>query len=264
MTLDLADNSYSMWSALFDAEFRKFAITDHINVTVDAQAMWHNAEWLQVDQGIFALVLQLRVPATQQIMKMMYQHKLSVHALWSAIRGLFLDNADQRAIYALQEYHTLFQGDLKQLSDLFLDVGYPITEPAHKVINALGGLNSTSVRPSPPSLLSSHCPAFSTSATIFSKMNNGIYNTAKVEAAQELMATSPPPLHRYLCRCRGRTALLHYRRLLPPTPPRKAVTTATKGASSPTGTGSPNNSVPHPPSWVTQTTLGRALCRPGQ
>jgi hypothetical protein len=63
---------------------------------------------------------------------------------------LFLDNVDQRTVYALQEFHGLFQGDLsvhdyfsrlKQLADLLRDVGHPVSDPA-MVTNALRGLNS--------------------------------------------------------------------------------------------------------------------------
>jgi hypothetical protein len=63
---------------------------------------------------------------------------------------LFLDNADQRAVYTLQEFHDLFQGDLsvhdyfshlKQLADLLCDVGHLVSDPA-TVINVLRGLNT--------------------------------------------------------------------------------------------------------------------------
>jgi hypothetical protein len=56
----------------------------------------------------------------------------------------------QCAVYALKEFHNLFQGDktitayfgrLKQLADLLHDVGHPISEPS-MVVNALRGLNS--------------------------------------------------------------------------------------------------------------------------
>jgi hypothetical protein len=51
---------------------------------------------------------------------------------WHAIRGLFLDNSNQRTVSALQEFHNLFQGELsiydyfsrlKHLVDLLCDVG---------------------------------------------------------------------------------------------------------------------------------------------
>jgi hypothetical protein len=83
-------------------------------------------------------------------MAMIQVPKPTAYTLWMAIRGLFLDNAMQRAIYALQEFHNLFQGDmtitayfgrLKQLVDLLRDVGHPIFEPS-MVVNALRGLNS--------------------------------------------------------------------------------------------------------------------------
>jgi hypothetical protein len=74
----------------------------------------------------------------------------TAYLIWCAIRGLFLNNANQRAAYPLQEFHGLFQGDLsvhdyfsclKQLDDLLHDVGYPVSDPA-MVINTLCGLNS--------------------------------------------------------------------------------------------------------------------------
>jgi hypothetical protein len=83
-------------------------------------------------------------------MKMVFIRQSLTYALWRALQGLFLDNADQRAVYALQEFHRLFQGDmsitdyfgpLKQLTDLLHDVGHLVSEPA-LVINALRGLNS--------------------------------------------------------------------------------------------------------------------------
>jgi hypothetical protein len=74
----------------------------------------------------------------------------TAYVIWCAIHGLFLDNADQHAAYALQEFHSLFQGELsindyftrlKHLTNLLRDVGHPMSDPA-MVINTLRGLNS--------------------------------------------------------------------------------------------------------------------------
>jgi hypothetical protein len=63
---------------------------------------------------------------------------------------MFLDNVDQCTVYALQEFHSHFQGELsindyfshlKHLADLLRDVGHPVYDPA-MVINALRGPNS--------------------------------------------------------------------------------------------------------------------------
>jgi hypothetical protein len=51
-------------------------------------------------------------------MKMLFFRKPMAHALWTSLQGLFLDNADQRAVHALQEFHALFQADLS-ITDYF-------------------------------------------------------------------------------------------------------------------------------------------------
>lgn len=83
-------------------------------------------------------------------MKMIVIDRPTAHLIWSAIHGLFLGNADQRAIYALQEFHSMYQGDLsitsyfrrlKDLADLLRDVGYPVSDFS-MVVDALRGLSS--------------------------------------------------------------------------------------------------------------------------
>jgi hypothetical protein len=147
ITLDYDDSTFSAWSAFFDTTFRKFGLLDHVDDIVDAQAIWHNAEWLQVDQCIISWLYNSMTPG---LMQMVQVPQPTAYLIWREIHGLFLDNADQRTIYTLQEFHGLFQGDLcvhdyfshlKQLADLLRDVGHPVSVPA-MVINALCGLNS--------------------------------------------------------------------------------------------------------------------------
>jgi hypothetical protein len=107
--LDFVENNISMWSAFFDATLRKFGVINHVDGSIDAQAMWHDPEWLQVDQGIVSWLYNSVSP---QIMKMLFLRKPTAHVLWTSLQGLFLDNADQRAVHALQEFHALFQADL--------------------------------------------------------------------------------------------------------------------------------------------------------
>jgi hypothetical protein len=56
-------------------------------------SMWHDTEWNQIDQCIVSW---------PEIMKEAYLRKSSALTLWTAIRGLFLDNADQRVVYGDQ------------------------------------------------------------------------------------------------------------------------------------------------------------------
>jgi hypothetical protein len=109
IVLDFAKNNFSMWSAFFDTTLRKFGIVDHVDGSIDAQAMWHDTEWLQVDQGIVSWLYNSVSP---HIMKMVFLHKPTMHALWMSLQGLFLDNAYRRAVYAPQEFHDMFQSDI--------------------------------------------------------------------------------------------------------------------------------------------------------
>jgi hypothetical protein len=52
IVLNFTENNFSMWRALFNATFCKFGVVDHADGSIDAHAMWHDNEWLQLDQGI--------------------------------------------------------------------------------------------------------------------------------------------------------------------------------------------------------------------
>jgi hypothetical protein len=103
--LDFIENNFSMQSAFFDAMFLKFGIINHVDGSIDAQAMWHDNEWLQVNQVIVSWLYNYVSP---QIMKMVFLHKLMGHVIWMSLQGLFLVNADQRVVDGLQEFHGLF------------------------------------------------------------------------------------------------------------------------------------------------------------
>jgi hypothetical protein len=84
--LDFAENNFSMQSAFFDATFLKFGIVIHVDGSIDAQAMWHDNEWLQVDQVIVSWLYNYVSP---QIMKMVFLRKttMQTNALWMPCRS---------------------------------------------------------------------------------------------------------------------------------------------------------------------------------
>jgi hypothetical protein len=134
ITLDFTESNFSSWCVFFDAMFRKFGISDHVNGTVDAAMMFHDAKWMQIDSSIISWLYN---SISSELMAMIQVPEPTAYTLWMAIRGLFIDNAMQRAIYMLQEFHNLFQGDmtitayfchLNQLVYLLRDVGHPISE----------------------------------------------------------------------------------------------------------------------------------------
>ncbi|CAN6351305.1 unnamed protein product [Urochloa humidicola] len=145
--LDFDEANYAQWSAFLDNTLLKFGLIDHIDGTVDAQLRLHDAEWTQIDHCV---VSWLYSTVSKGIMDTVFQPRRTAFSLWTAIRNLFLDNAMHRAVDTLQEFHSLFQGDmpvndyctrLKKLSDILRDVGHPVSDAA-MVVNALRGLNS--------------------------------------------------------------------------------------------------------------------------
>jgi hypothetical protein len=82
-------------------------------------------------------------------MDTVFQPRRTAFSLWTATRNLFLDHAMHRAVYTLQDLHSLFQSDmfvndycgrLKKLSDEWCDVGHPVFDLA-LAVNTLRGLN---------------------------------------------------------------------------------------------------------------------------
>ncbi|RLN43044.1 hypothetical protein C2845_PM01G14150 [Panicum miliaceum] len=147
VTLDMDEANFRQWRTFFELTFQKFSLDSHIDGSLDAALMRHDAEWLQIDASI---VSWLYSTVDKSIMDVVYAPRNSAFDVWTAINGLFLDNSLQRAVYTQQEFHSLYQGDmsirgycgrLKKLSDTLRDVGAAVTDQA-LVINTLRGLNS--------------------------------------------------------------------------------------------------------------------------
>ncbi|XP_062224469.1 uncharacterized protein LOC133923008 [Phragmites australis] len=142
LTLDMVESNFSAWRTFFDLALNKFGLTSHINDTLDAQLMRQDPEQLQADSYI---VSWLYSTISREILTMVIQPNEMAYGAWTKITGLFLDNCMQHAVYAQQEFHSLYQGDLtinkyyswlKQLTDTLRDIGSPVTDQA-LVINTL-------------------------------------------------------------------------------------------------------------------------------
>jgi hypothetical protein len=147
VVLSADDDNFRQWRSYFDLTFKKFGLVNHIDGTVDAAAMLEDPEWLQIDACI---VSWLYTTVSKEIWNDVYKPRINAHAAWTAITGQFLDNSLQCAVYAQQEFHSLFQGDmtiseycgrLKHLADTLYDCGAAVSDPA-LVINTLRGLNN--------------------------------------------------------------------------------------------------------------------------
>ena len=148
VVLSADEGNFRQWRSCVELTLQKFGLVSHIDGTVDAAAMIHDAEWLQVDACI---VSWLYNTVSKEIWNDVNRPNANAYSVWHAITGQFLDNSLQRVVYAQQEFHSLYQGDmtvgeycgrLKRLADTLYDCGAAVSDTA-LVINTLRGLNNT-------------------------------------------------------------------------------------------------------------------------
>lgn len=141
------DGNFRQWRSFFELTIKKFSLVNHIDGTVDAAAMIDDAEWLQVDTCIVSWLYTI---VSKEIWNDVNRANANAYSVWTAITDQFLDNSLQCAVYAQQEFHSLFQGDisigvycgrLKRLADTLYDCSAAVSDPA-LVINTLRGLNN--------------------------------------------------------------------------------------------------------------------------
>ncbi|XP_062213834.1 uncharacterized protein LOC133914863 [Phragmites australis] len=193
IVLELDDANYNSWRTFFEMTLRKFGLLDHVDGTVDARLRLLDAEWTQID---YAIVSWLYTSVSKAVMDVMVHPSPTAFSLWTAIRGLFRDNSMQRAVYALQEFHSLYQGDmtiteyftkLKTLADTLNDVGHPISDQA-LVINALRGLSSKFSHAIGVLTSKLPPPTFLYTRSYLLQDETRQVHTAKMEAATALLA----------------------------------------------------------------------------
>jgi hypothetical protein len=103
------DVNFRQWRNFFELTFEKFGLLSHVDGTVAVAAMVDDTEWLQIDSCI---VSWLYATISKEIWSDVFKPKASAYTAWKVITGQFLDNSLQRAVYAQQEFHSLFQGDM--------------------------------------------------------------------------------------------------------------------------------------------------------
>jgi hypothetical protein len=145
--LDLKKPNYTTWNTLFMVHFHKFGLLDYIDGIVDACNRTNDIEWMRVDHTIDSWLYNT---VSKDIRDMILRPSDTAYDCWVTIYNLFLDNQLQRAVYAQQEFHDLFQDDrsvteychqLKILADTLRDVGSPISSQ-QLIINLLHGLQA--------------------------------------------------------------------------------------------------------------------------
>jgi len=193
VTLDMKSGNYSKWASFFTALCGKFSLRRHIDGTA---AQPDNPDW-DVTEGcvrswIFGTVddsvLDLAITDENQ----------TARQLWVAIEALFRTNTASRAVFLLEEFHTLKQGDstideycqrLKSKAAALRQVGNPITD-SQLVLSLLRGLNPRFDSTADDIANATVLPPFTRAHELLSLKELRLANDAKNTVATALVAST--------------------------------------------------------------------------
>ena len=103
------DGNFRQWWSFFDLTFKKFDLVSHVDGSVAIAAMLNDPEWLHRLTPAYSWLYST---VSKEIWSDVYKPSALAYTAWTAITRQFLDHSLQRTVYAQQEFHSLFQGDM--------------------------------------------------------------------------------------------------------------------------------------------------------
>jgi hypothetical protein len=143
VVLEPESSSYARWRDLLLLTLRRYALDDH--VLCDPTGMAPTAAWVRLD----SIVLTWIVGTISVDLHSLLRNLPHARAVWLAIEGQFLGNAEARALRLDAAFRTFVQGDLsvseycrkmRTMADSLGDLGCPV-EDRMLVLNVLRGLS---------------------------------------------------------------------------------------------------------------------------
>jgi uncharacterized membrane protein YgcG len=143
VVLEPESPSYARWRDLLLLTLRRYALDDH--VLSDPTGVAPTAAWVRLD----SIVLTWIVGTISVDLHSLLRNLPHARAVWLAIEGQFLGNAEARALRLDATFRTFVQGDLsvsaycckmKTMADSLGDLGCPV-EDRVLVLNILRGLS---------------------------------------------------------------------------------------------------------------------------
>ncbi|XP_066361176.1 uncharacterized protein [Miscanthus floridulus] len=144
ITLELNSN-YSKWAFFFKSLCGKFRLHKHIDGSAPPQPT--DPEWDAVECCVCGWILDFIDDSVLDLT--MDEPNSNAHDLWVTIEEIFHVNKEPRAIFLLNEFHSMVQGDstilahyqrLKTKATALRDVGHPM-EDSQLILTLLRGLN---------------------------------------------------------------------------------------------------------------------------
>jgi hypothetical protein len=142
VVLEPESPSYARWRYLLLLTLRRYALDDH--VLCDPTSMAPTAAWVRLD----SIVLTWIVGTISVDLHSLLRNLPHARAVWLAIEGQFMGNAEARALRLDAAFRTFVQADLsvsaycrkmKTMADSLGDLGCPV-EDRILVLNVLRGL----------------------------------------------------------------------------------------------------------------------------
>eukprot|EP00267_Zea_mays_P021679 XP_008645812.1 uncharacterized protein LOC103627296 [Zea mays] len=142
VVLESESPSYTRWRDLLLLTLRRYALDDH--VLCDPTGVAPTAAWVRLD----SIVLTWIVGTISVDLHSLLRNLPHARAVWLAIEGQFMGNAEARALHLDAAFRTFVQGDLsvsaycrqmKTMADSLGDLGCPV-EDRILVLNVLRGL----------------------------------------------------------------------------------------------------------------------------
>ncbi|XP_062217193.1 uncharacterized protein LOC133917300 [Phragmites australis] len=106
--LDLDEANYTAWARAFSVVFGQYGLDDH----VDGSPAQGDSDWVQNDCAIISWFYNRIAPELLSVVS----SDDTIYSLWAAIRDLFRDNQDTRAVYLGAEFRSFFQGDCRSFN----------------------------------------------------------------------------------------------------------------------------------------------------
>ena len=143
--LNLDKMNYDVWREIFETHCLTFGVLDHLGgssvATPETEKTWKEQDGL-VKMWIYGTI-------TDSLVETILTPKSTAHDLWMALKNLFRDNKENRALQLENELRMITIGDttvqeycrkLKSLSDLLANVESPVTD-RQLVMHCLNSLN---------------------------------------------------------------------------------------------------------------------------
>lgn len=102
------DSSYYSWKTYFHLLLREYRLQEHIDGSIDGDAMRHDPEWSAIEAS---LIRWFYLTVSTNLFHTVMQDDDDAYTVWTKLNGLFTDNRLQQLVFLQQEFFGCHQND---------------------------------------------------------------------------------------------------------------------------------------------------------